>query len=64
MENDIEEKKEEFERFTRKREKKGVWYMQYVPPYMNPASFRRLLSAYNVERIYMSPEPESARKQR
>ena len=46
---------------------KGVCYMSSVPPYMNPATIRKLLEQYfadQVERIYMEPERDYSRKTR
>ncbi len=35
---------------------KGICYMSRVPPYMKVSTIKELLSAYNVERVYLTPE--------
>ena len=35
---------------------KGICYMSKVPPYMKVNAIKELLSSYNVERIYLTPE--------
>lgn len=41
----------------KKKYKRGVVYLPFIPPSMNPIILRRLLSEYAVvERIYLQPE--------
>lgn len=48
LENEIEK---------RKNCKRGVVYLSFIPPSMNPTILRRLLSEYGIiERIYLQPE--------
>ena len=55
------------EKTKAKAEAKGVCYMSYVPPYMNPSSLRKMIEVHyasDVERIYMEPERDYLRKNR
>jgi hypothetical protein len=44
-ESAIEEAKEKM----KERQNRGVVYMSYVPPHVNPSTVRKLLSAYAID---------------
>jgi ESF2/ABP1 family protein len=59
---DKEQRLEDAKNFRDKQHKKGVVYLPSLPPFMNPTTVRNLLEKFDVERIYLSPEPEHKRR--
>jgi len=56
----VEDSKEKM----KEREEKGVVYMSFVPPHVNPNTVRRLLASYKIDRIYLSREEEWKKESR
>lgn len=56
---------EELEAHKQAQARRGVIYISRVPPFMRPVKLRHLLSHYGeVDRIWLRPEDDSARKKR
>lgn len=57
--------KEELEKQLKDIEKTGVMYISRIPPYMQPAQLRKILSRFGeVNRIFMAPEDPKVRAKR
>jgi ESF2/ABP1 family protein len=56
---------EELEAYKQAQARRGVIYISRVPPFMRPVKLRHMLSQYGeVDRIWLRPEDDSARKRR
>ncbi|EPS63558.1 hypothetical protein M569_11226, partial [Genlisea aurea] len=58
-------KKKRLSRGADNADRRGVCYLSRVPPHMNPATLRQILSRYGeILRLYLAPEGAAAEKRR
>ena len=59
-ENEVNAGEQKWKEFEQRAKKRGVVYLSRIPPFMNAAKVRQLLSPFGeIGRIYLTPEGTS-----